>query len=149
MLWVLWKTLRNMFISRSADIYHWWVFIWQSESFNSSLLLRRDEGIIPFTSPLFVPNHFSDAYCYTNYSNTPLRQFIHQKGADNLELISRRNQRVWSQEERRESQNRERTAGKIEPSGGLRSGWNHNLKHFFSIHMFPCVAYEGVRWAVS
>lgn len=29
--------------------------------------------------------------------------------------------------------------------GGLRSGWNYNLKHFFSTHMLPCVAYEGVR----
>lgn len=86
--------------------------------FNSSLLLRRDEGVIPFSSPLFVLNHLSDAYCYINYSNTALKQFIHQKGVDNLELISRRNQRVWSQEKRRESQNRERTAGKIEPSVG-------------------------------
>lgn len=43
----------------------------------------------------------------------------------------------------------ERTAGKIEPSGWLRYWWNHNIKHFFSTHMFPCVAYEGVRRAVS
>lgn len=91
--------------------------------------------------------------CYTNYSNTPLRQFIHQKGVDNLELPSRRNQRVWSQKERRESHHAVGSRRKdSRDDRAIRVAQNQikpQLKHFFSTHMFPCVACEGVRWAVS
>lgn len=149
MLLVLRKTHRDTFIPRSVDIYHWWVSYGNLSQFNSSLLLRRDEGIIPIYQSPFCSQPSFWCTCYASNSSTPLRQLIHQKGVDNLELSSRRNERVWSQEERRESHHvmgtGERAAGKIRPSEWLRSGWNHNIKHFFSTHMFPCVAYKGIN----